>query len=423
MYKIKTPKILFLALDIASFYKRSYYNTNDLAELANKYKKDLVRQRVDKKDYKYLGDTNFGGLRGNFSTLLTWKGFVKRGATIVNYCSVGRDGRLVNAVCNGEIILDRKDLTANTNDRKLKKLLEIESWLFYVRETQAHIKNMLKNNPEIPLFRDNANFPKESVVISKNGQYFIRALVNNFVDINNTILEYSIINLWEGKKFKKKNMHLMIVLPTISNPWEEIYFIKNEELYKIKPLLLRIDLADRVCFDENGNRYSLYSLDTAINEFSTGDENIQERLNYNWKKLRDSRCKEESSLKEPREDEFSVFLKKFLNWKKEFSVGDKKIVDVLVSSSSGPDVNLKLSGGTIQRLELEHSWKSYLDHGHYKDNAWSNSWLFSEEEFDKIKILKLFSGLNKIHHDRIPNIFLCLEGDKRKAYMADWKVV
>lgn len=53
MYKVEIPKILFLALDIASFYRKSFFNTNDLAELSNRYKSDLVRQRVDKKDYKY----------------------------------------------------------------------------------------------------------------------------------------------------------------------------------------------------------------------------------------------------------------------------------------------------------------------------------------------------------------------------------
>jgi len=90
MYKVKIPKILFLALDIAKFYKRDFYNTNDLTELSNRYKSDLVRLRVDKTDYKYLNDTKFGGLRGNFSILVTWKGFVKRGSGIVNRCSIGR---------------------------------------------------------------------------------------------------------------------------------------------------------------------------------------------------------------------------------------------------------------------------------------------------------------------------------------------
>ena len=84
MHKIELPKILFLALDIASFYRNNFFNTNDLAELSNRYKSDLVRLTVNKTDYKYLDDTRFGGLRGNFSTLLTWRGLVKRGSLIVN---------------------------------------------------------------------------------------------------------------------------------------------------------------------------------------------------------------------------------------------------------------------------------------------------------------------------------------------------
>ncbi|MEK7071746.1 MAG: hypothetical protein AAB959_00450, partial [Patescibacteria group bacterium] len=188
MFKIEIPKILFLALDVASFYRNSFFNTNDLAELSNRYKSDLVRLRVDKKDYKYLDDTRFGGLRGNFSTLLTWRGLVKRGSIIVNTYSLGRDNRLVNATCNGKIILNREDLAAYTNDQKLRKMLETEAWLLNIREAQAHVKVMLKKNPGIPLKRDNINFPKEAVFKSVNGQYFIRSLVNNFIDPNNNIL-------------------------------------------------------------------------------------------------------------------------------------------------------------------------------------------------------------------------------------------
>ncbi|MBU4338455.1 hypothetical protein KKB43_03625 [Patescibacteria group bacterium] len=125
MYRVEIPKILFLALDIASFYRNSFFNTNDLAELSNRYKSDLVRQRIDKKDYKYLEDTRFGGLRGNFSTLLTWRGLVKRGSAIINSYSLGKDNRLVNAICNGKIILNREDLSACTNDGALKNLTNI----------------------------------------------------------------------------------------------------------------------------------------------------------------------------------------------------------------------------------------------------------------------------------------------------------
>jgi len=420
MFKIKIPKILFLALDIASFYRRSFYNTNDLVKLANRYKKDLVRQRADKIDYKYLDDTNFGGLRGNFSTLLTWKGFVKKGSLIVNYCSVGRDGRLINAICNGEIILDRESFTVNTNNEKLAKLIETESWLFNIREGQAHIKTMLDKNPQIPLKRDHAAFPKESVVKSLTNQYFIRALVNNFVGSDNKILEYNIINLWEGKKFNKKNLHLLIVVPAKNDPWHKILAVRNEDLFANKPLLLDVDLKKNICFDKRGNRYELYSLDEAIKEFSTGDENIKQRLSYKWEDLKKREAKTEVELKEIKEDEFSIFLDKFLNWRKEFYIDNKKVVNVKLSSSGGPDVMLLFSGGTMQKLELEHEWKNYLDHGHYKDNAWSGVWLFAEEEWDANKIIKIFKQFKSIHHDRIPDIFLCIEKGIRKVYRAKW---
>ena len=66
MHKLNYQKFLFLALDIASFYRNNFFNTNDLAELSNRYKSDLVRLTVNKTDYKYLNDTRFGGLREIF---------------------------------------------------------------------------------------------------------------------------------------------------------------------------------------------------------------------------------------------------------------------------------------------------------------------------------------------------------------------
>jgi len=104
MYEIKLPKVLFLALDIAQHYKKSFFNTSDLTKLANQYSTELVRTRADKKDYKYLQDTKFGGLRGNFSTLLTWRGLVKKGSTVAGYYSIGKDDRILNAVQKGEIV-------------------------------------------------------------------------------------------------------------------------------------------------------------------------------------------------------------------------------------------------------------------------------------------------------------------------------
>lgn len=419
MHKIKIPKILFLALSIASFYKKSFYNTNDLTALANKYKKDLVRQRVDKKDYKYLDDTNFGGLRGNFSTLLTWKGFVRRGTSVVNRCSVGKDGRLVNAICNGEIILDPKDLTANTENDRLANLLETEAWLLNVREGQAHIKVMLERNPRLPLVRDSDNFAKVSVVKTPKDQYFIRAIVNNFT--KDDVLEYSILNLWEGKKLKKKNLHLLIAVPSKDSPWGEIYAVKNEDLFVNKPLLLQINLISKECTDKSGNLYELHSLQEATERFSTGDENITARLSYRWSELKNRDAIAEIDFGEKKEDEFSVFLNKFLNWQKKFQIDGKDVVDMNVSSSGGPDVTLVYSGGTTQKIELEHNWKNFLDHKHHLDNAWSNVWLFAEEKWDENIILKLFKELRETHHNRIPDVFLCIDNDERKVYRAIWE--
>lgn len=418
--KVEIPKILYLALNIASFYRNNIFNTNDLAELSNRYKSDLVRQRIDKSDYKYLNDTRFGGLRGNFSTLLTWRGLVKRGSAIVNSYSLGRDNKLVNAVCNGKIILNHDDLAAYTNDEKLKTLLETESWLLNVRESQAHVKVMLERNKKLPLERDNINFPKEAVVKSKNGQIFIRSLVNNFTGSNNNILQYNIINLWEGKKFHKKNMHPLIVIPTKKNSWNEIYAIKNEDLYINKPILINVNIAKKTCKDKNGNSYQLYSFTDALKNFSKENENIDNRLKYDWNKLKLSYCEKEVDYEIRKEDEFSNFLRLFLNWNRNFSIDGKRVVDVKVISSGGPDVELIFKGGTTQKLELEHIWKSYLDHGHQNNSAFNNVWIFAEEKFEENKILKLYAEQKKINNNRIPDVFLCLDKNKRKAYRADW---
>lgn len=422
MHKVEVPKVLFLALDIAQFYRNSFFNTNDLAELSNRYKSDLVRLRVAKKDYKYLDDTRFGGLRGNFSTLLTWRGLVKRGSTIVSTYSLGRDGRLVNAVCNGQIILDKESLTAYTNDDKLKKILETEAWLLNVREAQAHVKVTLERHPEIPLKRDNIDFPKEAVFRSFQDQYFIRSLVNNFVDTNNQTLQFSLLNLWEGKKFRKKNLHPLIVLPIGDNPWDGILAIKNEDLYISKPLLLNVNLTTKSCVDKNGNEYKLHTLPEAIAEFSKENENIENRLNYDWDELKAKYCDEEVDYEVRKEDEFSNFLRLFLNWSRTFSIDGKDVVDVKVISSGGPDVELIFSGGTTQKLELEHDWSNYFEHEHHTNNAFRNIWIFAEEKFDLEKILKLFSEKKKEHNDRIPNIFLSVDQNgERHAYKVNWQ--
>lgn len=420
MYKINLQKTFFLALEISAHYKKSYFNTNDLVKLANQYKVELVRTRADKKDYKYLDDTKFGGLRGNFSTLLTLKGFVKRGNKIIPFYSLGMDGRIVNAVNNGGIILDSSDLTANTANEKLKNILEREVFLSKTRESQAHIKVMLqKDSIKLGIKRDNI-FKKDSVVVSDKGQYFLRCLLNNF--INNNTIEYNLYNYWSGKKIIKKNMHLLISIPSDNNAWSEIYAIKFEDLIKNKPMYLMVSINTKKCIDRWGNMYTLYNLEQAKREFSDGNANISERLSYNWKDLVNRECSDEIEIqKEVKQQETWVFIDKFLQWKKTFSIDNKDVVDYSMSSSGGCDVLLKYSGGTTQKLELEHDWKNYLDHKHHENNAWSNTWLFAEQEWNPDLIMKLFQPLKEKHSDRIPDVFLCFEKEQRKAYKANWE--
>jgi hypothetical protein len=419
MYKINLQKIFFLALEISSHYNKSYYNTNDLVKLANQYRVDLVRTRVDKKDYKFLDDTKFGGLRGNFSTLLTLKGFVKRGNKIIPFYSLGMDGRIVNAVNKGEIILDSSDLTANTVNEKLKNLLEQEVFLSKVRESQAHIKVMLKKkSAELGIKRDNI-FKKDSVVVSDKSQYFLRCLLNNFV--NKNTIEYNLFSYWSGKKIIKKNMHLLISIPSKDNAWSELCAIKFEDLIKNKPMYLMVSVDTKKCIDRLGNIYSLYSLEQAKEEFSDGNANINERLTYKWRDLINRECSDEVEIqKEVKQQETWVFIDKFLKFKKTFSIDGKDVVEYSMSSSGGCDVLLKYSGGTAQKLELEHDWKNYLDHKHYENNAWSNAWLFAEEEWNPSLITRLFKPLKAQHGNRIPDVFLCFEKEQRKAYKANW---
>ncbi|MCX6819870.1 MAG: hypothetical protein NT019_01075 [Candidatus Adlerbacteria bacterium] len=420
MHEIKLPKVLFLVLVIARhFHKKHIINTNDLADLANKFASELVRLKKTKKDYKSLEDTKFGGLRGNFSTVLTFRGMVKRGSRIISYYGIGRDDRILNALLKGEIVLRESDFTAHTNNEKLKDLLETEAHLLNVREDQAHIKLRLEKG-DIPLKRDDVSFPKESVVYSPSGQYFIRGLFNNYINRGKNLVEYNITNLWFGTKFKKKNIHLLLAVPSASDSWDKIYAVKNEELIKHKPLLLIVDVDKLSCTDKDGNNYRLYPLEEALLSFSKAEENISERLAYNSKKVVEDNCEDEVEDREMQEDEFSIFLEKFLHWGKLFSIDKKDVIDIKVSSSGGPDVRLIFSGGTTQALELEHNWKNYIDHGHPTNGAFSNCWIFAEENWDPQRILKLFRELKKIHGVRIPDVFLCLDNGVRKAYRANW---
>lgn len=155
-YSINLPKILYLTLLISKFARNEkYYNTNDLIKIANELQPELVRLRKDKNDYKFLDDTNFGGLRGNFSTALTFRGFINRNNKYIAYYGLGNNDRLFNAFQKGEIILDPQKYCAYTNNAELLKLLEKESNNYNIRENQAHIKKFLERNEGFPLKRDN----------------------------------------------------------------------------------------------------------------------------------------------------------------------------------------------------------------------------------------------------------------------------
>lgn len=421
--EIPLPKILFLGLDMAAFYRNNFFNTNDLANLANNYKKELVRLRSDKKEYKYFDDTLFGGLRGNFSTLLTWKGLVKRKSLIVNFYSLGRDKRLINAICNKEIILNTETFTAHTKNPELEKLLKNEAWLFNVRESQAHIKVKLLKDKELKsmLDRDNINFPKESVVKTIKKQYFIRSLVNNFIDSESNVLQFNLINLWSGKKFKTKNIHPLIVLPDENNPWKEIYALKNEDLINTKPILLNINLKTKQCYDNKGNAYQLYDLLDAISLFSKENDNIETRLNYNWDELKKQYCEEETDEVIKKESEFYDFLSLFLKWQRTFFIDNLLVKDVISLGSSGPDVKLIFENGHEQKLELEHLWENYIRHKHQENSAFKNVWLFASEEFNTKKVFQVFQKQKSIHNERIPNTFLSVKNGERHFHEINWK--
>ena len=86
--------------------------------------------------------------------------------------------------------------------------------------------------------------------------------------------------------------------------------------------------------------YKLYSFDEALAEFSREDENIKELLDYDWDKLKKQYCENEIDYEVRREDEFSTFLRLFLDWKRNFSIDGKDVVDIKIISSGGPDVEL-----------------------------------------------------------------------------------
>lgn len=421
-YTVELPKIICLMLIISKFAKdEKYYNTNDLIKIANKIKPELVRLRKDKNDYKYFEDTNFGGLRGNFSTALTLRGLIKKNNSYASYYGLGKNDRLLNAYKNGEIILDTQKFKAYTNNHSLKKMLEFEARNLSIREDQAHIKIFLKKNKNFPLKRDYINFKKLSVLKSSNNQYFLRILFNTFISDN--VIEYNLYNYLSGSKVKKFNIHALFVVPSRDNNWNEFYVIDSKEILLKGPLLLYFDKDEKKFYDLNSDIYPSYSLTDGLNVLSDENGNITERLNYNWFELRKSIVEDITVERNYcKEDEFSIFLKDYLKWKKNFIIYDKRVVDLKVSASGGPDVILKFSGGTTQKLELEHKWNNYVLHYHHKSPAWKDAWLYAGEEWNFDKIKKVFSPYIDHYLCNIPKVFLSTDKStgEKKAYEVDW---
>ncbi len=421
-YKIELPKILCLTLVISKFAKNAkYYNTNDLIKIANKMKPELVRLRKDKKDYKYFEDTNFGGLRGNFSTALTLKGFIKKNNSYSRYYGIGKSDRLFNAFTNGDIILDYENYLAYTNKVELKNLLEQENKNYTIRESQAHIKIFLKNHPDFPLIRDINNFPKKCVLKSKNNKYYLRILFNTF--ISKDVIEFNLLDYLTGTKIKQFNMHALFVIPSDDNAWEKFYVIDSKELLTKNPLFLYYDIKNNKFYDNNKNEYPFMTLEESIEKISGQEGNIEERLKYKWKEIKKNIIDDSiTNRKDVKESEYSTFVKNFLNWNTEFKIYDKEVTKVTESSSGGPDVIIEYSGGTTQNLELEHDWKSYISHKHYKSNAWKDSWLYADEEWNFEKIKKIFKPYLDNYSDNIPKVYLCTnkETHAKEAYEVDW---
>ena len=398
------PKILYLTLLISKFAKdKKYYNTNDLIKIANELKPELVRIRKDKNDYKFLDDTKSGGLRGNFSTALTFKGFINRNNKSIAYYGLGNTDRFFNAFKNGEIILDSHNYCAYTNNVELKKLLEKELNNFNIRENQAHIKSFLEKNKDFPLKRDDINFPKNAILKSKNNQYFLRILFNTFKTDN--IVEFNMFNYLQGPKIKQFNINPLFVIPSYENSWDKFYVIKSREILQNTPLFMYFDKKAKKFYDNNNNNtYYYYTLDEALNKIEDQNGNIDERLAYNWKKTKEKLVTNyvEGVLK-VQEEEASLFIKHFLKKidGKLFSIYNKDVVNFIVSSSGGPDVILTFSGGTSQKLELEHKWENYIRHNHYKSQAWKDTWLYADEKWDFDKIVQIFSP----YHSK--SFFMC----------------
>lgn len=279
----------------------------------------------------------------------------------------------------------------------------------------------MNKNKDFPLVRDEDNFPKKCALKSNSNQYFLRVLFNTF--ISDKVIEFNMLDYLSLRGVIQFNMHALFVVPSADDIWSEFYVIDSKEILSKGPLLMYFDKETKKFYDVNGNIYPSYSLEESLDIVSDQNGNIQERLNYDWNELRKNIVEDtivERNVVE--EDEFSVFLKDYLKWKKEFTIYGKRVVDLIVSSSGGADVILEFAGGTTQKLELEHKWNNYILHQHYKSSAWKNAWLYAEEEWNFEKVKQVFSPYVSEYIDNIPKVFLCTDKNdgQKKAYEVNW---
>lgn len=426
---VKLPKILYLSLLVLQYTKlNGYTNTNDMAKMANSIAKGLVRTRKDKQDYKFLEDTNYGGLRGNFSTQMTLRGMIKRGSRYTAYYGIGANDRLLNAVIKGQIILDdHTSLIAHTKDKALSRLLEHESKLLTLRETQAHIKQYLEKNPDLPFERDTLNFPKIAVVKSKSRNcYFMRVLFNRFIDSDNSRIEYNLLNYWQGSSIRKHNMHILFVVPKMGDSdkkddyWYKIKAIKFEDIIERKPLFIYYDAALDQCYDSNRNKLQSFDLEYAMDNFSLDNANIGQRLSYDWEETRSQfNTQENAVVGEVKPTEFFVFLENFLKFSFQFNIDGKTVASLVESASGGPDVILTFTGGTKQPLELEHEWSHYIQHGHQNNKAFQGAWIYANEDWDFDRIKNIFYP-EYLKGKIVPDTFLFTDNGVKSARRVVW---
>ena len=251
-------------------------------------------------------------------------------------------------------------------------------------------------------------------------------LFNTFKDENT--IEFNMFSYLKGFKIKQFNIHPLFVIPSYDDSWEEFYVIDNKEILINAPLFIYFDKKARKFYDNNKHIYSHYTLDEALSKIQNQNGNIDGRLAYNWKKVREqlvnNYVERNSNVQE---EESSLFIKHFLKKVdgKLFSIYDKDVVKFTVSSSGGPDVIITYSGGTTQKIELEHKWENYIRHKHHTSQAWKDAWLFADEKWDFDKIVQIFSPYLSKYIDSIPKVFLCTNehtGEK-EAYEIDWNTL